>query len=469
MAIDRIGTTVITFTGNIVLARLLTPFDFGLLAMVAIFTGIAYNTSGCGLSDGLINKQHPTELDYSTVFVFNAFMGLVFCAAFIFGADYVADYFNHEELVGIMWAIGICFFINTLGFTQETRMRKELEIKKMCIVRISANLSAVTLGIILVIKGYSYWGLVSCRIFLSVFMTVFYIIASRWIPRIAFSMRSFKELFQYGINLMWAYVLNTISRYISTTALGKQSATSAGIYSQAQKMEEVPFGLTESIFNWPFFAVAANEPDPDRRKILVEEMFQWLVLLNCTAGLLLILLSSPGFKLLFGGEWDSAIPVFRILVVLGIAMSLKLFFQTVMKLHNRTNLIRNLTIIEVLFQLVALYIAFPYGLLPVAWSQTIVALVIMAIHAVFYCRLESTSKLRVLMTGLKLLPIPIVSFLITAIGYRFWNPVIFPVINCILCIMSYSFCFIALMEIFPNPIYLKYRNVVIDSFKKARL
>ena len=82
-AIDRVCNSVMTFAGNIILARILTPYDFGLLAMVAIFVAIAYNISGCGLSDGLIKKTNPTDKDYSTVFVFNLAFGLFFCVIFI--------------------------------------------------------------------------------------------------------------------------------------------------------------------------------------------------------------------------------------------------------------------------------------------------------------------------------------------------------------------------------------------------
>ena len=122
-AIDRICNSVMTFGGNILLANLLSPSDFGLLAMVAIFTALAYNISGCGMSDGLINKENPSDRDYSTVFFFNVSTGVVFCIAFIASSSLIADYFGYEELKGIMIAIGICFFFQSMCLIQETKMR----------------------------------------------------------------------------------------------------------------------------------------------------------------------------------------------------------------------------------------------------------------------------------------------------------------------------------------------------------
>ena len=464
MAIDRIGTTVITFTGNIVLARLLTQFDFGLLGMLAMFIGLAYNASSCGLSDGLINKAHPTERDYSTVFVFNAGMGIVLGSIFILCSKIVANFFGYPELIGIMWAVGICFFFNTLVFTQETRMRKELSIKKMCIVRISASVCAVGLGIWLAANGYSYWGLVSCRVFLSFFLFVFYVIASRWFPKIAFYKDSFKELFGYGINLMWAYMVTIISRYINSTVLGTRSSADSGIYSQAQKMEEVPFGIIETTFNWPFFAVAANELDPVKRKQLCREMLQWMSLLNISVGMLLMLLSAPGFLFLFGEKWMNAVPIFRILIIFGIASALKAFFQTILKLHSRTALIRNYSIVELIIQLGLLAIAYPYGIKAIAWSQIVALGIILGVYLFKYHRLEDEKLKTIFMDMLSPLSIPFAAFIVTAIGYTYWNDLLNPFVSCVVILALFCSTTILLWEFFPHPIYIKYRARVLSHF-----
>ncbi|MCF0213758.1 MAG: oligosaccharide flippase family protein, partial [Muribaculaceae bacterium] len=123
--IDRVVNTLITTGGNIALARLLTPYDFGLLAMVAIFSAIAYNISSCGMSDGIIKKLNPTDRDYSTLFTFNTVSGIIFSVLFIICARPVAEFFSEDKLVGIMWAIGICFIFQVMWYIQETRLRKE--------------------------------------------------------------------------------------------------------------------------------------------------------------------------------------------------------------------------------------------------------------------------------------------------------------------------------------------------------
>lgn len=465
-SIDRIGNSVITFAGNIILARLLTPFDFGLVAIVGIFISIAYNVSGCGLSDGLIHKLAPTKRDYSTVFVFNAVMGLLFCSFFI-GISYpVASFFGHEELVGIMWALGICFFFSTLTFTQETKLRKELDMKSIAIVKLLSALVAVGLGIVLALSGYGYWALVSSRIFLSFFQFVFYLIVSRWMPRIAFYRDSFKELFGYGVHLMVSYVFTQIGRNINTFILGKYSPVASGIYSQAQKMEEVPYSILESVFNWPFFAVLSNEKEEAKRRELSRNMFCNILWLSVTIGVMLVLLSSPGFGFLFGEKWMAAVPVFRLLIIFGIFTSIKYFFQTILKVYGETKRIRNLTIIELVLQLVLLAVSYTYGILMIALSQIIAVSVVLVMYIISYKRIEGSRYGEILYDAVKVISIPFIVFIVVAVGYYFWHSVVGDIVDILLILVTFSVVFVMINEKVRPEVYMNYRSKILKSRRK---
>ena len=247
--IERITVALLNFGGNIALTRMLTTADFGLLAMIAIFTAVAFDISSCGMSDGLIHKSKPTPEDYSTTFIFNSAMGFFFGLAFFLGAPLVAGFFGHEELVAIMRILGVCFFIQTMSFVQETRLRKELKMREICLVRVAATVSALALGIVLAVMGMGYWALVSTQIFLSVFMFIYFVAATRWFPQLAFSRKSFNELFGYGVHLMLAYLATIIGKNINTFVLGKfyPSPSQSGVYSQGAKLANVPFADRKSV------------------------------------------------------------------------------------------------------------------------------------------------------------------------------------------------------------------------------
>lgn len=424
-AIDRVFNSVMTFGGNIVLARLLDPSDFGLLAMVAIFIAVAQNVSNCGLADGLIHKQNPTQKDYSTVFVFNVSFGIFFGLLFILTSQLVADFFNSSDLHGIMIAIGICFFFQTLCLTQETKMRKELEFKKMAIVRLSATASSLVLGIALVVCGYGYWGLVSTRIFLMFFMFLYYIIASRWMPKLYFSVQSFREMFSYGVHLMVTYVCNQFSRNINMAVLGKYSHVSAtGLYSQAQKLEEVPFTITESVFNWPFFSVLSNTVGEDERRSKSFSMHANIVFINAIIAALLLTISGSIFHLLYGAKWDAAVPVFRLLLVFGVVTSVKYFYQTILKAYNKTKLIQNLTFIEIGLQLAMLLLCYNKGLIAIALSQIVPVCIILFVYIHLYIKIFKTNLKAFSQQFFVPIAIAVVPMLITLAATNSW-------INCL--------------------------------------
>ncbi len=453
-AIDRVCNSVITFTGNIIMARLLTPDDFGLLAMVAIFTAIAQNLSGCGMSDGLIHKAEPTERDYSTVFVFNGAFGLFFAIVFAATAYPLSLFFERPQIEYIMYAIAVCFFFQTLSFTQETRMRKNLDMKHMCIVRLSATITALAVGIVLILMGYGYWGLVSTQIFLGFFLFVYYVIVSRWMPRIAFYRDSFKEMFGYGVHLMLAFVATQIGRNVNALVLGKAvSPAASGIYSQGQKLEEVPYGITESVFNWPFFAVLANEPQHDKRRELCSQMRARLWTLNVTIGVFLLLVSWPAFNVLYGSKWDAAVPIFRILIIYGICASMKYFYQTIMKVYDRTRLVRDLTFIQVVLQLGLLAIFFRKGIIAIALTQAVAAVVMCIVHAYYYKRIMGFGIRLMLIELLHACSVPALAFGISAAIAWTWYMHVPALVNGILLCVTFVAAFFGVCAVLRPPYY----------------
>lgn len=462
-AIDRICNSVMTFAGNVILARILSPYDFGLLAMTAIFVAIAYNVSGCGLSDGLIKKNNPTDRDYSTVFVFNLVFGLVFCTIFILSAQPIANFFGYKELEQIMWAIGICFVFSAMTFTQETKMRKELDMKRMAIVRLSATASSLILGIYLALAGYGFWALVSTRIFLSVFLFIYYVIFSRWMPKIAFYRDSFKEMFGYGVHLMLSYVFTQIGRNVNSFVLGKYSPVAAGVFSQAQKLQEVPYSVIEAVFNWPFFAVLSNEQDAQERRKLAQDMFQNILWIGVVIGVLLVLLASPGIRVLYGEKWIEAIPIFRLLILYGIFTSMKYFFQTILKTYGNTRTIKNLTSIEIVLQLILLAVAFRFGIYWITISQIIALGIIMLFYLRWYMKIEEMSLMQIITSIVNTTVVPLIVFAIVLIGYLYWNGCISVYVNLLLTLMSFGVLFVLFNELIRPSVYMNYRKKLVTK------
>ena len=464
--IDRIGTATVTTIGNIILARMLTPDDFGLVAMVGIFIAIAYNMSNCGMIDGIIRKSCPTAEDYSTMLVFNAAMGLLFCALFLAMAHPIAQFFGRRELVGIMWTIGFCFVFNALSLSQEARMRKELRTDQLAKVRVGSTICAVGFGIILAMIGAGYWAIVSCRGVVSVFHFIFCLFITRWMPRLAFYRDSFKELFGFGVHLMMAFVARQIGANISTFALGRYSPTASGLYSQAQKVEEVPYGIAETSFVNVFFAILSNEDDHNKRRTLTFSMFQTMLFLALILGGGLLVISRPMIVGVFGEQWAGSVPIFRILLAFGIFGFMKSYFQAIMKTHGTAKKIRNLTFIEVGLQLLLLACAYPLGITYIAWSQVIPVFLVLLAYTVEFMRTEQISFKLMAKATLKTSLIPFIVTASTASGYFFGSDNISLWANFFTIIAVYLTIAALLCEGFRPKCYMQVRNAIMARRQK---
>lgn len=151
-------------------------------------------------------------------------------------------------------------------------------------------------------------------------------------------------------------------------------------------------------------------------------MISWMSLLNVGMALILILVAGPAFNVLFGHKWDASIPVFRILAIYGTMYSLKQFFQAILKAYGHARTIRNITILEVVLQLILLVVALPFGLIAVAWSQTAVILIIVPVHIAFYAKVSQQSSMHIIRLMMSPLLIPTVAFVLAWFGQSLlWN------------------------------------------------
>ncbi|MCM1110295.1 MAG: lipopolysaccharide biosynthesis protein [Clostridium sp.] len=460
--IDRVSLALINFGVNIALARMLTPDDYGLLAMITIFIAIAADLSSCGLSDGLVHKLKPTELDYSTVFVFNAAFGLLFGLLFFFTAPLVASYFGHGELVGIMRILGVCFFFQTMSYVQETRLRKMLKMKSICIARVGATITVSIMGIVAAMLGYGYKALVCTQILLSFFLFLYYTVISRWFPAIGFSRKSFKEFFSYGVHLMLAYFASEIGKNINTFVLGRfySSPSASGVYYQGAKLAAVPFGVTESSLNNPFFVVASNEADKEKQRRLILEMFRTIIGVNGTIILLLLVVAAPAVIMLYGDKWVASIPIFRILALAEFTFCIRSFFQTICKVHGRTVFVRNMGFAEVAVQLLLLMIFCRQGILWIAWTQVGGVFFSAIIYMIFCRRLIRFGLTDYLLTYVRVLWLPAVAALSSLVVLMLTSSIA-PVYSCLLVVVTFAAVFVSVGELAKVPVYLATRKVLL--------
>lgn len=383
-SIQKFGSIAITFLANVVLARLLTPSDFGCIGMLMIFISLSNTFIDGGFGSALIQKKRPTQTDYSTIFYWNIFLSIVLYGALFLSAPIISAFYNIPLLENVLKVQGVILVVNALGIIQANQLRKQLEFKKLSVVEILAAIFSLVLAIFAAWKGLGVWSLVIQQISLSSFRTFFYWVVSSWRPLITFSYKSFKELFNFGSFILLSNLFSTLSNEIQGLFVGKMFSPSLlGYYSQAYRLEGSMATIISGIIDQVTFPVMASIQEEKVKLVKALRRFIQIPAFICAPLMgISIVIARPLIIMIFGNQWSVCVPYFQILCSAGLAVCLqgaannsisaigksKVFFKwTLFK--------RSLTIILCVF---GIFVAGIYGML---WACSLGAWLVYIINA----------------------------------------------------------------------------------------
>lgn len=324
-ALQKFGTMGLSFVSNIILARLLTPDDYGSIGLLTIFLVISEVFVNGGFAAALIQKKSPTTDDYSTVFYWNVIVSIVLYVVLFFSAPAISMFYKIPDLTSLLRVLGVVVIINALGAVQLNILRKTLQFKRLSIIQFTSVCISVAIAIILAYKGFGVWTLVAQQMINAALNTILLWLTNRWIPKLAFSMTSFKGLFSYGAFLLLSDLLNNICDNIQALIIGrKYSASDMGYYSQARKLEMVPTQSISYVVNLVTFPVFSSLQDSKNQLFsAVRRSLRCMNYLNFPLMILLIVIAEPLIVLLFTDKWLPSVPYFRILCLVGLVNCLQ--------------------------------------------------------------------------------------------------------------------------------------------------
>ena len=324
-AVQKFGSTALSFISTVVLARLLTPEDYGCIGMLAIFLAVATTFIDGGFGSALIQKQRPTREDYSTIFYWNLGLSLVLYAILFLCAPAIARFYKLPLLCSVLRVQGVVLVINAIRIVQTNQLRKQLNFRKIASVDLSVSVVALSVTIYLAWMGFGVWALVAQQLMVSVLTTTIYWITGHWMPALVFSKQSFKELFGFGGFILLSNLINTFCNNIQGLLIGKfYNPSTMGYYSKAHSTEAVSSSFISTVINevsYPVLAEAQNNKTYMIR--MLKKFIGVLAFLTFPIMLLLILLARPIFILLYSEKWLPSVPYFQVLCIAGIASCLQ--------------------------------------------------------------------------------------------------------------------------------------------------
>lgn len=324
-AIQKFGITGMSFLANIVLARQLTPADYGIIGMLAIFTAVSTTFVDGGFGSALIQKKEPTQKDFSTILYLNSILSVVFYAILFFSAPFISEFYNMPILCDVLRVIGVTLIINALSYVQSVKLRKEMQFKKLARVYLCATLVSFGVAIILAYRGFGVWSLVWMNITITTVTSILLWIVGNWHPSAVFSKESVKTLFGFGSFLLLSNLINTICNNIQGLIIGKLfSASDMGYYSQAKKLDEIPATSISSIIDTVSYPLMAAKQDNMVEYVAVVSKFiRIIACVTFPIMTLLIILGRPLIVFLYTDKWIEAVPYFQILCIGGMAVCLQ--------------------------------------------------------------------------------------------------------------------------------------------------
>ncbi len=319
--LQKYSTMGIQFISGIILARLLTPYDYGCIGMLTIFMVLAEAFIDGGFGSALIQKKLPTQEDYSTIFWWNLFMALfMYCILFI-SAPAIARFYDTPLLCDVLRVQGLVLFIYAFNIVQRNQLRKKLNFKVLSIVTITTSIIALSITIFMAYKGFGVWSLVVQNLISAAIPAIIFWFFIKWRPIFVFSLKSFKELFSFGFYMFLTNLINQFGNQIQGLLIGKvYNPSTMGYYSKAHGTERLASRSISNIMSQVTFPLFSQvQDDKSRLANIIRRLAMTISFLTFPILFILMLCAKPIFLLLYSDRWLPSVPYFQVLCIAGLA------------------------------------------------------------------------------------------------------------------------------------------------------
>ncbi len=369
----QLSTRGINILVTLLLARFLTPNDFGLVAMMALFIAIATSLMDSGFKDALIRKKNATQRDFSTAFYANLLLGLVSYSLLFAAAPFIADFYSEPILINLVRVAGLVIVINSFQLIQIASFSRDLNFKVQLKANIPASVISGIVAVTLAYFGLGVWSLIIQMILMSFLSTVFLWTMRLWRPTLGFCSRSLGEMFNFGYKLFLASLLDIFFRNLYIVIIAKFfTATIAGYYFFTERIKELLIDqLTKAIVIVTYPALSTIQDDNEQLKVAYRKIMLITTMMLFPAMVFLAALAEPLFEVLLPNHWGPAVPYLQFLCIAGIMYPINSVNLNSLKVKGRSDLFLYIEIIKKIMLVIILTISIQYGIYGILIGQII--------------------------------------------------------------------------------------------------
>ena len=376
-ALDNAARYGMQFMIGIVLARLLSPDDYGLLGLVGIVTVVCTALVNGGFTTALIRKKNATEEDYNTVFICNLTMSLLLYGVTFLCAPLIADFFSREELTPLVRVSSLGLIIGALGMVQQTRLTKRIDFKTQTKITIVATALSGIVGIGMALTGFGVWALVGQQLTSQIISTILLYIYNRWLPCLRFSIESFHELFGFGWKMMVSILLDAVWKELNQVVVGKfYNPATLGQYTRAKHYAQLfSQNLTAVMERVTYPVLSSIQDDKERMVSVYRRMIRTSMFITTVALFTLSAVSEPLIYCMIGPKWHEASTYLPLICITYSLYPLHAINLNMLQVQGRSDLFLGLEVIKKIITLAPLFIGAFIGIIPMLLTNMVVGII----------------------------------------------------------------------------------------------
>lgn len=467
-SVERFSTQGVGFLIGLFLARILSPQDYGTIAMLTVFISLSGIFIDSGFTSALIRKKDRDIKDTSTIFYFNTLIGVLCYLILFFCAPLIADFYNIETLKPLVRIVAITVIFNSSCVIQQTIMVINLNFKLLAKISMACIIVSGIVGIVMALNGYGVWALAFQQLSSSVLRFVLMWIFARWRPQKIFCKESFKALFPYGSRYFVSGVIEVVYNNIYSIIIGKvYSPASLGTYNRAEQLANFPSTNITGIIQKVTYPVLSSLQDDDHRlresyiKLL---RFSSFIIFPLMLGLAAV--ADPLIRLILTDKWSDSIILLQIICFALMWFPVHALNVNVLEVKGCYKLFLRPQIVKKLFGVVILVIAIPYGIKAIAISTVITSVFALGINLYYTKKIISINML----TQLKFITPFFINSLIMA-GLSYVMTLLFTdnIVRLIMAILTGGTYFLVSSYLLKFEELSEVRNVALQLKTKLRI
>lgn len=383
--IDNVVHLGVSFVVSIVLARLLSPDDYGLLGLIAVVTAVCQSLINGGFITALIRKKDATDDDYNTVFISNLGMSLLLYAIVFLCSPYIADFFGRQELIALTRVSSLGMVVGALALVQRARLTKRIDFRTQTKITLMSSLSSGVVGITMAFLDFGVWALVAQQLTAQSLNSILLWFYNKWIPSLHFSTKSFHELFGFGWKMMLSSILDTVWKELYQVIVGKfYSPATLGQYTRAKHFSQMFSSNLTSVVQRVTYPVLSNiQDDKERMVSAYRRIIKTTMFITAISMFFLGAVSEPLLYCLIGPKWHEAATYLPLICISGSLYPLHAINLNMLQVQGRSDLFLGLEIVKKIIGLAPLAVCIFYGVLPMLYVNLIIGLICYFLNSYF--------------------------------------------------------------------------------------